>query len=203
MAKGKVKDLENPEDLPVHDVLLALSKGMTDLLSGIEGITARLDVVEGAVKKNAEDIVIVKTGDKDAFKRDAKASDIAAVAKNRKGIDPKIVAIVDEMLGTDFGIEVAPMGGDQMGYMFTLIVPDRLNDSPIEQRPVLESPGVYKKDAQGNVVMEQYRAPDRRSRRLATADGYQAMRDHCEKVRAYIHSYYAAMKKPMPVLQVK
>ncbi len=184
------------------DVLTALSQGMSQLLSGMEDISTRVGVLEESSKKNADEINRIKTGDKDAFKRGAKAEDIERASEGRKGIDPKISAIVDETLGTDFGVELAPLGEDQVGYMFTLIVPDRLNDNPAEQRPVLEAPGEYKRDPQGNVVMENYKRPDRRSRRLATADGYQAIREHCEKVRAYMHAYYAAMKKPMPELKV-
>ena len=195
---------EQPEEEvdDTKDVLAALSQGMSQLLSGMEDISTRVGVLEESSKKNAEEITRIKTGDKDAFKRGAKAEDIERASEGRKGIDPKISAIVDETLGTDFGVELAPLGEDQVGYMFTLIVPDRLNDNPAEQRPVLEAPGEYKRAAQGNVVMENYKRPDRRSRRLATADGYQAIREHCEKVRAYMHAYYAAMKKPMPELKV-
>ncbi len=201
MAEKKAKKTAKKE--APEDILAALSQGMTQLLGGMEDLSTRVSGLETATKKNAADIESVKTGDRDAFKRDAKTEDIEHAAENRKGIDPRICAIVDETVGTDFGIEIAPLGEDQIGYMFTLIVPDRLNDNAVEQRPLLEGPGVYKKDAFGNVLMENYKRPDRRSRKLATADGYTAIREHCEKVRAYIIAYYAAQKKPQPELKVK
>lgn len=203
VEKTEKKDKKNVKNESPEDILAALSEGMTQLLGGMEALGARVSGLETATKDNAEEIKRVKTGDRDAFKREAKQEDIEHVAENRKGIDPRICTIVDETLGTDFGAEIAPLGEDQIGYMFTLIVPDRLNDNVVEQRPVLEAPGVYKKDALGNVLMENYKRPDRRSRKLATADGYTAIREHCEKVRAYIIAYYAALKKPQPELKVK
>ena len=183
-------------------VLAALSTGMTQLLGAVQDLSTRVGSIDDATKKNAEDIKAIKTGDKDAFKRDAKTEDIERVAENRKGVDQRVTRIVDEILGTDFGVEVAPLGEDQLGYMLTIIVPDRLNDNTVEMRPVMESAGIYKKDAQGQVVMEEFRRPDRRSRKLATTDNFSAVREHCEKVRAYMHSYYAARQKPMPELKV-
>jgi hypothetical protein len=200
-TKKPAKKLEVDTDPNV--LLGALSEGMKQMLGGLEDLGLRMGGVESSVKKNAEEIEKVKNGDKDAFKRDAKAEDIEAVAENRKGIDPKIVSIVDETVGTDFGVEVTAAGENQMGYMFTLIVPDRLNDNEIEQRPIKAADGTYKHDTLGNVIMENYQRPDRRSRMLATADGYSAIREHCEKVRAYMHAYYTALKKPMPTLKVK
>lgn len=196
-AKKKTASKKNDGGDPaVTEVLQQISEGLGQVIGEIGKLRAD-------VEKNALEIELVKNGDKDAFKRAAKPEDIEAAAENRKGVDPRVVAIVNETVGTDFGIEMAPLGDDRIGYLFTLAVPDRLNDNPIEQRPILEAPGVYKRDALGNVLMEDFKRPDRRSRMLSSADGYQAIREHCEKVRAYMHAYYAAKRQPMPELKVK
>lgn len=188
-----------------EDILQQISAGLGQVIGQMGEIRKEIADVRTMGKKTADELERVKTGDKDAFKRDAKPEDVVAASENRKGIDPKIIAIVDETLGTDFGIELAPLGEDRIGYLFTLAVPDRLNDNPIEQRPIMEEgkPGTYKRDAVGNVLMEDYKRPDRRSRMLSSADGLQAIREHCERVRAYMHAYYASRKQQMPTLLVK
>lgn len=198
--KDKKAVAKKPE---TDDILLALSEGMTKMLGGIEDLGGRMAIVEASVASNAEEIKRVKTGDKDAFKRDAKEADIEAASEHRKGVDPKLVSIVDEVLGTDFGVEMAPLGGNQMGYQFTVIVPERLNDNEMEQRPIKGSDGQYKHDQLGNVVMENFKREDRRSKMVSSSDGYGSIREHCEKVRAYMQAYYAAQHRPMPELKVK
>ena len=192
---AKKETTEAPKDEQM-EILKAISEGVVNLGEEVRSQGAEL-------KSLAERVNRIETNGRDDFKKGAKTADIEAAAENRKGIDQKIVTIVDEILGTDFGIQMTAQGDDQLGYMFTLLVPERMNDNPVEKRPLTDADGIYKRDPQGNVLMENWQRPDRRSKVLATADGYGAIREHCEKVRAYMVSYYASQNKQMPTLKVK
>jgi hypothetical protein len=182
---------------PQLELLKSISTGISNLGEEVRTTKDTLEALASRVDS-------IEKGGKDDFKKGATVADVAAAAEHRKGIDPKIIAIVDETLGTDFGIKLAPMGNDQLGYMFTLVVPKRMNDQPVEKRPVRDPiTGEYKKDALGNVQTESFQRPDERSKPIASAEGYGAIREHCEKVRAYIAAYYASKKQPMPALHVK
>lgn len=179
----------------------APSSELMDVLRGVAGgiekINTRLDDIEGRVSD-------MEDGGKNKFKDDAKPEDIAAAKGNRSRLDPKLVGIVDEMLGEDFGIEVNPRG-DQPGFKFTLIVPQRLSDNVVDKRPKKdpENPGQYLKDVSGNVIFEDYVPEDRRSRIVSSTDSYDAIRSHCERVRSYIVSYFQKVNKPLPEFKVK
>ena len=179
-----------------NEILRAIATGITTLGDKFVALDQRLETIEGRVNR-------IETKGRDDFKNGAKKEDIEAAAEHRKGVDPKIVHIVDEILGTDFGVQMGPLGDNQIGYLFTLLVPDRMNDNPIEKRPLKDQDGNFQKDALGGVKFENWQRPDRRSKVLSSAEGYGAIREHCEKVRAYMVSYYAARNQPMPQLNVK
>lgn len=188
LKSEKAKKLKQKDDSDV----IALLRGVAD---SIGGLNRRIDGIQDEVKA-------IKNGNQDAFKKGAKDADIEKSSKGREGVDPKVVQIVDETLGTDFGIELAPLG-DRPGFMLTLIVPDRLNDNVIDKRPVREENGEYKRGPDQQVVMEDYKLPDRRSRVLSTSDSYEAVRQHCERVRAYTVAYYQKMNRTVPELRVR
>lgn len=191
---------ETANTAPVGDEQMAILRAISQ---GVATLGEEVRAQGEQIKAIGDRVTGIETKGRDDFKKGAKKEDIEAAAENRKGIDPKIVTVVDEILGTDFGIEMAPLGENQLGYMFTLVVPDRMNDNPTEKRPIKDEEGNYKKDAQGNVLMTNWQRPDRRSKVLSSADGYGAIREHCEKVRAYMVVYYTSQNKQMPALNVK
>lgn len=178
--------------------VLSLLGGISE---GLKAINERIDGIEGKV-------IDIETGGANKFKEAAKLEDIATASELRKGIDPKISTIVDEMLGVDFGAEVKSLG-DRPGYRFTVIVPNRLSDNVVDKRPVMEvdkdgnPTGNYVKDSLGNVVFQDYIPEDRRSRILSSSDSYDAIKNHCEKVRGYIVAHFQKVSKPLPEFKVK
>lgn len=186
-VKTEKKD-KTTQDSEILSVLGSISESLGSL-------NARISDIENRV----EDI---KTGGANDFKKQAREEDILVAQEGRSGIDPKISQIVDEMLGVDFGAKVSSLG-DRPGYRFTITVPKRLSDNVVDKRPVIEADGQYKKDSAGNVVFEDYTPEDNRSRILSSSDSYDAIRAHCEKVRANIVSYYQKMSKPLPEFKVK
>lgn len=139
----------------------------------------------------------------DQFKTGIKAEDIDAARATREGVDTKIAKLVDETLGEDFKIEITPRG-DQPGFLFTLIVPSRLSDMQPSSRPVRDPEGKgYLKTPEGTNVEEEYIPDDRRSRAISSYQSYDAIREHCERVRSYIVAYYQKMQKPIPEFKLK
>lgn len=185
----KVQEEQPAPQGELMDILKGLAGSLGDISDRLGGLEKKVQKIEG--------------GDKGAFKEGAKDADIAQVSEGRSKIDPKVVAIVNEILGSDFGIELKGRD-DTPGWMFTLIVPDRLSDNVTEKRPILdpEKPGEYKKNAFGDVEFEDYRAEDRRTRAISDADSYTAIKEHCERVRNYIVAYYQTAKKPLPAFNV-
>lgn len=129
--------------------------------------------------------------------RSAKSEDIASASEKNSKLDPRIVKIVEETLGSDFVAELDAYE-DRPGYLFTVIVPTRLSDFKKDHRPVLDENGEYKKDARGSVVTEEYTPEDRRSRSLGSADSFAAITEHCTRVRSNIVDYYQKLSKPAP-----
>lgn len=167
------------------DTTLELLKSIKDSLSVFEN---RLSALEGRPTQ--------------AFKNNASMKDIEDAQEMNKDIDPKIVAIVEEILGTDFKIDVKGHD-DRPGFLFSVVVPPRLSDTPKAQRPKRGEDGLYIKDEYGNTVMEEYTPEDRRSRQLGSADSYGVIREHCERVRGYIVNYYQKTNQPMPEFKYK
>jgi len=138
------------------------------------------------------------------FKNNVKTSDVDSATKSKESVDEKIVKIVEETLGVDFGIDMEVFQ-DRPGFLFTVIVPQRLSDMPPSTRPVLDKEtGKYKVQTDGKTPMlEDYIPQDRRSRAIGSSQSYDAIRDHCNKVRSYLVSYYTKMSKPLPEFKLK
>lgn len=186
----KVKEPAS-EQSDVMDMLRGISEGMQSMRGDINAVSNRLSKIE--------------KGDADDFKIAAKSEDVAAANEMRRKVDPRICTIVDELLGEDFGIAVDGFP-DRPGYLFTLIVPNRLSDNVRDKRPKLDpkgGPGAYVKDSMGEVVLEDYIPEDRRSRSIGSAENFDAIRKHCELVRSYIVSSFQKMSKPLPEFKVK
>lgn len=163
---------------------------MGQVISKVDSLDKRLNKVEGP------------TGNE--FKVNAKKEDVSAASKLNVDVDGRIVDIVQEVLGTDFGIELETFP-DKPGYLFTVIVPTRLSDLQQATRPVIDSEtGKYKVSADGKTpVLEDYIPQDRRSRAIGGTQSYEAIRKHCVNVRSYIVSYYTKVAKPLPEFRIK
>lgn len=167
-----------------------------DLLGVLSKISTQLSGMEARITR-------IETGGVNDFMGDALPEDVQAAQEGRAGIDPKITKVVDEILGSDFGIEISD-NIDHPGFLFTLIVPQRLSGMPMSQRPVYEEGSrEYKKNEYGEVVMEDYYPEDRRSRQIGSTQSYDAIRDHCNKVRGNIVGFYQKMKRPIPEFKLK
>jgi len=166
-----------------------LNETLASLGKTLESVNDRLSKLEG--KQSLE------------YRDGASEADIENAKVTRKNIDPRIVAIVDESLGQDFGIEVEPFE-DRPGFLFTVIVPQRLSDNRPDSRPMKDKEtGLYKKDQNGLTVYEEYFPEDKRSRAIGSMQSYDAIKDHCDKVRSYLVSYYMKIKKPLPAFNVR
>lgn len=167
---------------------------MLDILKGLANMVSNIDK---RVKR-------IETGGVDDFKAGVKTEDVDAARNGRSTVDPKVTKIVDELLGEDFGVEMAGYN-DRPGFLFTVIVPRRLSDNIQGTRPVFDpsAPGKYLKDPEGNVILEDYYPEDRRSRSLSNVENYDALREHCERVRSYIVSSFQKQSKPLPEFKVK
>lgn len=170
----------------------------------IDQLGGMLSSLVPVVKNLSDRLDTIETGGKGDFKKEVKAEDVKAAKSGREGVDPRTVQIVDETLGEDFGIAIEP-NKDNPGFLFTVIVPRRLSDLSPRTRPVYDSetPGKYRMTPEGTPVEEEYWPEDRRSRAIASWQSYDAIRDHCERVRSYIVAYYQKTKKPIPEFKLK
>lgn len=166
------------------------------ILDAVAGIAVRLDKVEkeqGRMKdKGVND-----------FKMDVKDEDVAAASANKSTIDPKIVRIVENTLGVDFGMEVEGFS-DKPGTLLHIMVPKRLSPVPTAFRPVrdLES-GKYKVDPKTQqVIEEEYWPGDRRSLSMGVASSYEMVQQHCNRVRSYIIKEYQKRNQPIPEFKI-
>lgn len=165
--------------------------GSIGKMAGIlENLDSRLSKMENAGKGNE-------------FKANPNPEDVEAGKATRSNVDPRIVNIVDEILGEDFGIEIVP-NKDNPGFLFTIIVPERLSDLQKSSRPIVdELTGKYVRDESGIPKEEEYQPEDRRSRAIASHQSFDAIREHAERVRAYIVSYFQKMSRPVPEFRLK
>lgn len=164
-----------------------------ELVAMIEGLAAAVNTLQYRFEKMADN--------PDSFKEEANIEDIEKANVSKEGIDSKIVDIVEESLGVDFGIEVVP-NKDKPGFMFTIVVPQRLSPTTLDQRPVVDENGEYvmKNDT---IVYEDYYPADKRSKNITSAQSYDAIRDHVDQVRANIVLYYQKLKQPLPEFKVR
>lgn len=179
-----------PAAIPATDNSDKILRAVGNMAGAMEKIMDRLDTLEGKGKP--------------AFKESPKAADVEKAAKAKAELNPRVVQIVEEVLGEDFGIEMEP-NKDNPGFLFTVIVPERLSDLKKQQRPVYDSVmGGYEKDLRtGEVVTELYFPEDRRSRAIASTASFDAIREHCERIRGYIVGYYQRAKQPLPDFKTK
>lgn len=179
--KSKDKELKS-EPSELMNVLNTISTSLANLSS-------RIETLENVGKVN--------------IKKDAKFEDINKAEESKKNVDPRAAKIVEEILGEDFEIEIETYP-DRPGFLFSVIVPPRLSDLPITKRPIIDKDtGEYKKDEKGGVIEESYYPKDKRSRAISSIQSYDAIRQHCEKVRAYLVTYYQKMSKPLPEFKIK
>lgn len=189
-----------PSPIPaVRDLGATPAKPMSD--------TDRIMNAIGGVAKTVENLATrvnrLENGGKDDFKLDAKSEDVMAASAGKEGLDPKIVKIVEDTLGIDFGIEVKG-NTDRPGFELSILVPRRLSHVPNQFRPVRdEVTGQYKLDENKRVVEEEYWPGDKRSMQLGAAGSYEMIQDRCNRIRAFIMSWYQKNNKPMPDFKLK
>lgn len=170
--------------------------GTTEKKSAFDTIMGKLDSMEQRIGS-------IEKGGSDDFKNEAKEQDVVDAEKYNKKIPAKIKDVVDSMLGSDFKIELESFA-DKPGFMFHLIVPDRISEMPEEERPVVAKPGEvknergYKIDDSKKPVMEKYKREDRRSAKITDTNSIDEVKDHCERVRVFIIQTYQKLKKPLP-----
>lgn len=168
-------------------------------MSDTERIMNALGGLHTAVEGISKRVNRLEQGGKEDFKLEAKTEDVQAAAVGKESIDPKIVKIVEDTLGIDFGIEVKG-NQERPGFELTILVPKRLSNVPTSFRPVRdEITGQYKIDeATKRVVEEEFWPGDRRSMQLGTTASYEIIQERCNRIRSFILSWYQKMNKPTP-----
>jgi uncharacterized protein YdaT len=146
-------------------------------------------------------IELIQGGRDDRFKKDAKKEDIEKVKEGRDKAGEKVVKIVDNVLGKDFGIELNQRPNSP-GMIFTIIVPSRLSLLEESERPKSDENGKYILNESGKKIYERYKPEDRRSKPIATSDNFDAIIKHCENVRANIVSTYQKLNRPLPEFKI-
>ena len=179
LKEGPVKKEEKVDK--TNDVL-------SKMMQTLSNIDSRISKLEGKESQS--------------YRTETKSADVEKASETKKNLDPRIVSIVEESLGTDFGIALEPFE-DKPGFLFTVIVPQRLSDNVKDTRPRKDEEGKYVTDQDGNRLFEEYFPEDRRSRAIGSTQSYDAVREHCDRVRSYIVGYYAKMKQPLPEFKVK
>lgn len=206
LSEAKLKDLLTANQTNAVSIIKDADKldekevtELSQLMGMLSTVIKKIDNIDSRVDK-------IETGGREDFKKEAVEKDIEKAGYNKATLDPKVVNIVEETLGVDFGIELESFD-DKPGFLFTLVVPKRLSDLPESQRPVMDSEtGKYKIQKDGgpyDYVMESYQPQDRRSKQVGSGQSYDSIRDHCNRVRSYIVSYYQKMKKPLPEFKLK
>lgn len=170
---------------------------MSQLLGMMQTVVSKVDSMDSRLKK-----VEGPTGSE--FKNNSKPEDIEFANNTKSKVDDRVISIVEETLGVDFGIDLETFE-DKPGFLFTVIVPQRLSDMPPSTRPVVDlESGKYKVQSDGKTpVLEDYIPQDRRSRAIGSSQSYEAIREHCNRVRSYIVSYYTKASKPVPEFKLK
>ena len=185
-----------PLEITKEESRLKPEEGHGQLVEMLSGIAKSIGAMESRVAK-------LEGKPSVEYRLDAKEADITKAQETKKDLDPRIVQIVEESLGTDFAIEIQPFE-DKPGFLFRLVVPERLSDRKPDSRPVMNPSGEgYLKDKVGNIVQEMYIPEDRRSIAIGSMQSYTAIREHCDRVREYIVAYYQKTRQPLPEFKVK
>ena len=189
--KEEVKPKKNTSQTnELSTQVASLSGMMSELVTGMTAMARRVERME--------------TGGANEFRYHANPADIAKAATGRVGIDERIIKLVDTILGEDFGIELNRIDDNSLGLMFTVNVPQRLSDIKEDLRPLKDSnTGETLKDEKGRDRAEKYWPGDRRSRAVPTGSSFDLIREHCERVRAYIVATYQKTNRPTPEFRIK
>ena len=170
--------------------------------------TERILEAVGGLAKNVESLQKrvnrIETGGKDDFKMEVQTADVQEASRGKESIDPRIVKIVEDTLGIDFGIEIKG-NGDRPGFELSILVPKRLSNVPDSFRPVRDYvTGQYKIDEKTKqVVEEKYWPGDRRSMQLGTTASYEIIQERCNRIRSFILSWYQKTNRPSPEFKLK
>ena len=201
-TKKKEKAPANNEASLFVDALKAVTASLEDVKKSNEKIDTRFEQFEQRMTKIDTELMAMKTGQDDRFKLDVTEEDIEKAKEGREEINPKVVKIVDEMLGEDFMIEMEPRT-EGPGFTFTLIVPVRLSLLKKETKPVKKVDGSYELDKNENPILEEYFPEDRRSKALSTMDSFDVVKKHCEMIRAHIVATYQKANIPLPEFKIR
>ena len=131
MAIEKDKKIEEGKG----EIIKGKNSELDKLLKGVEFLVVKSKETDDRFDKLEKKIKRFETGKDDRFKEEAKVEDIKEAADGREKIDPRTVKIVDEVLGEDFKIRINS-NEDKPGFLFTLIVPNRLSLLDKDSRPV-------------------------------------------------------------------
>lgn len=180
----------------VKDVHTSLSD-TEKILAAMQGLAAQVDNVSKRLSR-------VEDGGKNEFKAEPSQADIDAANAGKEKIDPRIVKIVEDTLGIDFAIEISSYD-DKPGSQLDILVPKRLSMVPDRQRPVKDTKtGEYMIDEKTKrIVEETYWPGDKRSIALGSATSYDVIQQHCNRIRAFIVSWYQKMNRPLPEFRIK
>ena len=172
--------------------------------SDLDKILAALGTVVDKVSNIEQRVHRMEVGGKDDFKMEIKKEDVQNATAGKAGVDPRIVKIVEDTLGIDFGIEVKG-NQDRPGFELTILVPKRLSGVPMAFRPVRdEVTGEYKIDEKTKrVVEEEYWPGDRRSMQLGATASYELIQERCNRIRSFILAFYQKTNKPQPEFRFK
>lgn len=161
-----------------------------DILSILGAMDKKFSILENKVNT-------IMMPSSDRFKTEIRNEDVDKAKVGREKIPAEIVKIVDEVLGQDFGIEVNN-DPSRPGVAVTIIVPERLSDNPLMERPIKMSDGGYAQDGNGKVRYESYKEPDKRTVMMSSLTSWDALNKHCQRVKTNIVTTYQKMSKPLP-----
>ena len=203
----KEEEVKNDEVSPVSSEEKKDEKSTTqaDELSGqVASLSTMMSGLVTSMTAMARRVERMETGGANEFRYHVKPEDVEKAAAGRVGIDERIVKIVDTTLGEDFGISLDRIDDNSLGLLFTLNVPERLSDIKEDTRPIKDPvSAMVLKDEKGNDRYEKYWPGDRRSRAIPTGSSFDLIREHCERVRAYIVATYQKTNRPVPEFRIK
>lgn len=193
VASAPTARIDSVADIPLQDNenadMKQLLKMMGQVVNKVDSMDKRLTSVE--------------TNGKGDFKLSVKEEDVENATKSKSGVDERIIRIVEDVLGVDFGVEVMP-NPNGPGFQFSVLVPERLSEVKRSSRPIIDTEtGKYKLGPDNKVIEEEYWPGDRRSRAIGSTDSFDVIRDQCQRVRSYIVSFYEKNKRPLPEFRLK
>lgn len=206
----KLASSDNKEPLPPVAPIVSGGTKVEEPKSEMGQILAAIGTLVNKVDSLDNRLGKVEGGGVPDFKADAKAADIESASASKEGVDERIVKIVENTLGVDFG--VATKGhADKPGLVLDIYVPQRLSPVPMSQRPIRDAKtgeyqivvGTEHRDPvtgkiTGLVQEEDYWPGDARSVALGASDSFDVIQQHCNRVRAHILAWYQKTNRPQP-----